>query len=98
MPRRLTRLAIVPVAAALVLGAAGTATAVTEKVGGGTWYHGITITNVYSTYDNDIRTHRASVTTSAQYIDSGWKQAGIRAKASAQASLTGNKANYDFIK
>ncbi len=97
MHRRIAHLAVIPVAFALVLGVTGTATAVTESVGGGTWYHGI-LKSVYSTYDNDIRTHRASVRTTAQSINSGWQKPGTRAKASAQASLTGNKANYDFIK
>jgi lactococcin 972 family bacteriocin len=97
MPRRIARLTVVPIAAAIVFAAAGTASAVAESVGGGTWYHGIG-RSVYSTYDNDIREHRASVTTSAQYIDSGWKSKGVRAAADAQAALSGNKANYDFKK
>lgn len=95
--RLVTVLAVPVVTSGLVIAAAGGAQAATEYVGGGTWYHGITVTNVYSTYDNDVRTHRASVTTSAQFIDSGWKSKGVRAAASAQASVSGNKANYDFI-
>lgn len=62
----------------------------------GTWYHNITVTQVWSNYYHGLKVHKSSVTTSYGYDTSGWQPRQVWAYSGLQASVTGNKANYDF--
>lgn len=86
---------ILALSAAVTLGAVSPASAVKEKVGGGSWEHGFSGVMVYSNYYHSTKTHRSSVTTQFDYYSSGWKSAGLVSYASLQSSLQGNQANWD---
>lgn len=65
------------------------------EAGGGTWDQGITLTLVWSNYIHTNKVHRSSVTTEFDYRSSPWTKKGVWSYASTQASVKGNKTNWD---
>ncbi len=81
----------------LAVAAAVPASATTEYPAGGIWNHGFSGVTLYSNYFHSFKTHRSSVQTSFEYYSSPWTTASHWSYASAQSSLTGNKAYYDVL-
>lgn len=90
---------------ALIVGAASVAIALgvvapasADSVGGGTWFHGISGGNVYSSYFNNTKSeHRASVQNAVAYTNSGWKPQNVWANAEQPADpWSVDYAYYDY--
>jgi hypothetical protein len=81
----------------IALGVVAPASAATYTYpSGGTWWSGFNGIDVVSDFYNDtVWEHRASVTTSYAYQNSGWQTRGVWAFAGLQQSAMGNRANYD---
>ncbi|RKS10276.1 lactococcin 972 family bacteriocin [Nocardiopsis sp. Huas11] len=79
-------------AGGLVAGAAGTASAVVEYVGGGVWDHGIVNSRVYSNYYHSSICHGSTaVGTTTVRATAG---AGATSYASAPKAWTNNQTYY----
>ncbi|MCY9787584.1 lactococcin 972 family bacteriocin [Nocardiopsis sp. EMB25] len=76
----------------LALGAAGIAAADVDYVGGGTWYHGITETRVYSNYYHGSVCHGSTAVGTTVVRDSA--PAGGTSRASAPRAWTNNQSYY----
>lgn len=68
-----------------------------QSVGGGTWNYGFTGTKVYSQYDHNGVTHKASVKNSNanSLTSSGWKARTITAYVAIEATWKGNQAYWN---
>ena len=66
----------------------------TEDVGGGTWSYGFTGSKVYSQYDHGGAEHKSSVknNNAGSLTSSDWKNPGVTAYASIEATLWGNQS------
>ncbi|MEU1898521.1 lactococcin 972 family bacteriocin [Nocardiopsis dassonvillei] len=94
MPHTLRRAAAtLAIAAGLTAGTAGVAAAAVSYVGGGTWYHGLTSSVVYSDYFHGSRCHGSTAVgrytvTSAAYLP------GYTSRASAPRALSNNESYW----
>jgi lactococcin 972 family bacteriocin len=96
MKKSFKPLLAVAAAGAIALGGAGTASAVTEYVGGGTWDHYITFNTNTSNYYHGNLTHSSTARNGVGgSVTSGRIAKGKWAYATVQASLSGNTAYWN---
>lgn len=89
------QLTIAGVTAVAIGGAVVTSVAAADNVSGGTWWHGVGSTYVYSNFYHGSRAHSSSVR-GKYWSNSGWTAAGVTSKASAEKAILGNQAYYGF--
>ncbi|WP_285730865.1 lactococcin 972 family bacteriocin [Nocardiopsis sp. ATB16-24] len=81
------------VAAGLTAGTAGVASAATEYVGGGTWWHGLTASTVYSDYFHATRCHGSTAVGTYTVRSTGYLP-GYTSKATAPRALYNNETYW----
>jgi lactococcin 972 family bacteriocin len=94
MKNSLKPLVAVAAAGAIILGGAGTAAAVTENVGGGTWTHYVADKNVSNYYHQNVK-HSATAVNNVGSSTSGQVAKGVWANSWVYASAWGNKAYWN---
>lgn len=83
--------AVAALAAAMTVGAGTAGNAAVTYPGGGVWDSGADCCSVWSDYNHNWKTHKASVE-GDNFETSGWKAPTVMAMAEQSTKLYGNKA------
>lgn len=80
----------------IILSNSSIAMAAKTYVGGGTLYHGVTLTECYSNYYHATKLHMSSaINGKGKLVKSGWVNSRFTSYASVVRTLTGNESYYD---